>query len=170
MTRRGLIIAACASLIVIVAWARGRLLAIRSVSEIEAIEFMSSVSAAQESYRADNSTYINLSSTVDSLYPSSNPEEAKKGWDNPRHPDYERWKAVVGSLENKQSGFGYVVLAKDGSTALPAIPWCKDLPPWPQPTEPRYIVAAKGRGSDGCTICFARSSLRGDGLHLGRAE
>jgi type IV pilus assembly protein PilA len=120
---------------------------ILSSRSAEAVHMIGSIEAAQEVYRDETFTYLDVSSGAlkddASLYPQgTTPTSGKKwAWDNSDHPDYVKWFRL-GIHTNEAVRFGYACRAGSGQVAQYADPDVEKPMNWPDSTGPWYVVRA----------------------------
>ena len=125
----------------------------------EAINMIGSIKAAQEAYKDETYTYLDVSSgNLDSLYPMTAPANTEYHWVQPAHPNYARWSALgVGTSTAVQ--FGYAMVAGGPADAIPQ-PGTDLVFTWPAPTGPWYVVRAVGdQNDDGVLSQYVSSSF-----------
>jgi type IV pilus assembly protein PilA len=115
----------------------------------EAYTMINAIKAAEEAYRDETFVYLNVSGSLDSLYPNATPGNTKTHWDNPSGNDYANWQALgVDSTTAVQ--FGYAVQAGAAGATPPNVGTTEQNFTWPTPTEPWYVIKAVGdRDEDG---------------------
>jgi len=110
----------------------------------EAINIIGSIKSAQESYRAETLSYLNVSTNLESFYPRTNPDDRKMGWGAAAGNDYLRWQQL-----NVDVG-GPTLYAFATIAGLPgqAVPTgnikTSTVPAFPAPVEPWYVIQAIG--------------------------
>ncbi len=122
-----------------------------------------SIRAAEERYKAENLTYLDVS-TGSSWFPAAPAGRTKRFfYGNTAHNDFARWRllnpAVTGQVE-----FGYLVNAGPPTVAMtpPAVPVPNFA--WPaNNTEHWYVIqAAADANSDGVFAFFMSSFMKAD--------
>ncbi len=135
-----------------------------SSRSVEALAMIQSIRAAQESWRAENLTYLDVSTTMDSTYPMNIPGKTLYHWDQPAGNDFARWR-LLAPTTSAPVQFGYTVKAGAPFTAIVA-PTSLGQPSWPvaaDVTEPWYVIQAKGdTNGDGNFAYFVAASLNGE--------
>jgi type IV pilus assembly protein PilA len=125
----------------------------------EAINMIGSIKSAQEAYKDETFSYLNVSNgNLDSLYPmqSDPPGKKKYHWVNEAHPDYPRWRALgIGTSNAVQ--FGYAMVAGGPNDAIPQ-PGTGQVFNWPAPNGPWYVVRAVGDQNENGTLSIYVSS------------
>jgi len=115
---------------------------ITSSKSSEAIYMVGAIRAAQESYRAETLTYLNVSPGFTDYFPTSSLGAKKTGWDAATHTDYTRWRQL-GARPDGGVYYGYLVAAGVAGAVPPAL-HTANKPTWPTTTEPWYVIEAKG--------------------------
>jgi type IV pilus assembly protein PilA len=109
----------------------------------EAINMIGSIKAAQEAYKDETFSYLDVSQgKLDSFYPMQGepPGKKKYHWVNDSHVDWDRWRALGLSTANPVQ-FGYACVAGGASDAIPQPGTDKSFD-WPAPGGPWYVVLA----------------------------
>jgi type IV pilus assembly protein PilA len=134
---------------------------ITSSKSSEAIYMVGAIRAAQESYRAETLSYLNVSAGFNDYFPTSSVGNKKTGWDAATHKDYTRWRQL-GARPDGPVYYGYLV----GAGAAGAVPPALHLahkPTWAATTEPWYVIEAKGDvDGNGTYSWVAGSSFTGE--------
>jgi prepilin-type N-terminal cleavage/methylation domain-containing protein len=113
----------------------------------EAVHMIGSIEAAQESYRAETFSYLDVTSGAlkedTNLYPQGEtPSGGRKwAWENSTHPDAPKWFRL-GIHTNEAVRFGYACRAGSGQVASYADPGIDGELNWPTSTGPWYVVRA----------------------------
>ena len=84
---------------------------VRSSKMSEAIYMVNAIRAAEEHHYADQLSYLDLSNTIDSTYPSSTPNDRKTAWGGPCvncRPNVD-WRTL--GIDAAPVMFGYAVVA-----------------------------------------------------------
>lgn len=111
----------------------------------EASSMINGIKAAQEAYRAETLTYLNVSTSLTDYYPAATPPAAQKiAWGGGTSDTAKRWRvlnvAVAGPVY-----FVYASVAGGPGVALPSSGYdLTDVPTFAAPVEPWYLVKAKG--------------------------
>jgi prepilin-type N-terminal cleavage/methylation domain-containing protein len=116
---------------------------ITSSKTSEAIYMVGSIRAAEESYRAETLAYLSVSAGFATYYPVDAVGRTKNAWDNPSHTDVTRWRQL-GARSDGPVYYGYKVAAGTAGGAIPALTGLTSAPVWPAPTEPWYVIQARG--------------------------
>jgi prepilin-type N-terminal cleavage/methylation domain-containing protein len=129
----------------------------------EALAMIQSIRAAQERWRAENMTYLDVS-TAGSFYPANPTGRAKRSFHDDGHSDFPSWSnlnpTVPGPVE-----FGYLTKAGPPGVAMTGLPTGVSMPgfTWPTPTQHWYVVQAIcDADGDGTPAFFMASSLNGE--------
>jgi type II secretory pathway pseudopilin PulG len=138
---------------------RSRVFGSRSV---EALAMIQSIRAAQERWRAENMTYLNVSSPA-TFYPARPSGRAKRSFHLPAGSgDANNWHllnpTVTGPVE-----FGYMTNAGTPASPMTApVVSVSGWPGWPTPKEHWYVIQAVcDADGDGVEAFFLASSLSG---------
>src|SRR5688500_13268507 len=115
---------------------------ITSSKSSEAIYMVGAIRAAQESYRAETLSYLNVSAGFTEYFPTGSVGAKKTGWDATTHADYTRWRQL-GARPDSAVYYGYLVGAGTAGAVPPAL-HTANKPTWPTTTEPWYVIEAKG--------------------------
>jgi prepilin-type N-terminal cleavage/methylation domain-containing protein len=79
---------------------------LRSAGTVDAVATLQALRAAEESYKAENGTYLNCSRTDGAIwYPMQIPSKAAYSWVQPDHPDYAWWNQLGYKRELTRFGF-----------------------------------------------------------------
>ncbi|HLV20572.1 MAG TPA: prepilin-type N-terminal cleavage/methylation domain-containing protein [Polyangiaceae bacterium] len=126
----------------------------------EALAMIQSIRAAEERWRAENQTYLDVSrGQIDALYPMASPGKTRYHWVQSGGNDFDRWQLLNPTVSGPVQ-FGYAVVAgPPGADNLPNL-GLADNPTWATPTEPWYVIKAVGDADeDGVQAVFAASSF-----------
>jgi type IV pilus assembly protein PilA len=124
----------------------------------EAINMIGSIKAAQEAYRDETHSYLNVSTDLKTYYPMTNPGKTKYHWVQDSHTDYTNWRAL-GINPSSVVQYGYSCVAGGPSTAIPQPGTTKTFN-WPAPGGPWYVVTAVGDlDENGTSSIFVSSSF-----------
>lgn len=134
---------------------------ITSSKSSEAIYMVGAIRAAQESYRAETLSYLDVSAGFNEYFPTGTVGNTKTGWDAAAHKDYPRWRQL-GARPDSAVYYGYLVGA-GGAGAVPPALHLTNKPTWPTTTEPWYVIEAKGDvDGNGVFSWVAGSSFTGE--------
>lgn len=127
----------------------------------EALAMIQSIRSAEERYKSENLTYLNVS-TGANWFPAVSVGRVKRSFYDSSHADFARWRllnpAVTGPVE-----FGYLVNAGAPGVAMtpPQVPVTGFA--WPASTEHWYVIQASADGnSDGVRAFFMSSHIKAD--------
>jgi prepilin-type N-terminal cleavage/methylation domain-containing protein len=131
----------------------------------EAVYMVGSIRSAEESYRAEALTYLDVSATFPTYYPAAAPGKFKTAWPDPNPAatgDAKAW-GQLGVRSDSPVMYGYSVSAKAAGTAPPTLPTAQAFT-WPNPTiEPWYVILAMGDlNADGVPSYVVGSSFTGE--------
>jgi prepilin-type N-terminal cleavage/methylation domain-containing protein len=134
---------------------------VTSAKTSEAIGMVGSIRAAEESYRAETLSYLDVSAGFSKYYPDGNVGAKKTAWDTPAHSDYVRWRQL-GARSDGPVYYGYKVAAGTAGGTIPALNLVSP-PTFAAPTEPWYVIEAVGDvDGNGVTSHVAGSSYTGE--------
>lgn len=127
----------------------------------EAINMIGSIKAAQESYRDETFTYLNVSNTLGNTYPMATPGRRKWAWGG-KGAGFQGWM-TLGVTTDQPVQFGYSTVAGAAKASVPQPETDRSFN-WPgSPTEPWYVVQAKGDlDGDGDFGYFVSSSFNAE--------
>jgi prepilin-type N-terminal cleavage/methylation domain-containing protein len=101
------------------------------------------IKAGQESFRLETHRYLDISDVNSGeLYPNATPNADKKWWGTGSGEVADRWKILNLSFPEPVQ-FGYACQAGAAGAAVPQ-PGTAQTIPWPDPTEPWYVVKGVG--------------------------
>lgn len=130
----------------------------------EVVAVVQSIRAAQESWRAENHGYLDVSPTLGTWYPMAAPGRTKWHWDQPAHADHPKWQMLSPTVSGPVQA-GYAVKAGAPFTPMPA-PDTASKPIWPAAAslnEPWYVIQAMAdTDGDGDKSWFVAASLNGE--------
>ena len=110
----------------------------------EAMAVIQAIRAAEESYLAENHSYLDVS-TQDSRkdwYPMVTPSKTRYAWQQPGHVDYNAWQSLA-PVVNRPVQFGFLVYAGNAGTAVPGLQ-IAGAPTFNKPTDDWYVIQAEG--------------------------
>jgi len=121
---------------------------------VEAIAVMRAIASAQERYRGEHMTYLNVSfdgtnGDLTRSYPmaTANIGATKYNWNNNLGNDYARWRVLAPTV-NQPVQFGYSTVAGLPGTTFPTTGFASQ-PTWPATVNgPWYVVQARGNPGD----------------------
>ena len=110
----------------------------------EAMAVIQAVRAAEESYLAENHTYLDVSTqnSRKDWYPMVTPSKTRYAWQQPGHSDAARWQALA-PVVNRPVQFGFLVYAGNAGVAVPALQ-IPGAPAISTPTDDWYVIQAEG--------------------------
>jgi type IV pilus assembly protein PilA len=128
---------------------------------VEASAMIQSIRAAEERWRAENQSYLDVSTEMNSWYPMGTPGRDKWAWINDNGNDHDKWRLLNATAPGPVQ-FGYAVKAGVAGTTPPPLE-TKSQPEWTPSTEPWYLILAKADADgDGTPAYFAASSYGGE--------
>lgn len=131
---------------------------VSSSKGVEALSMIQSIRAAEERWRSEHQSYLDVSSTMTSWYPMKTPGKKLYAWNQPTGNDYQKWRLLAPTVAGPVQ-FGYVVKAGPPFTTPPTLD-IKNPPVWPQMTQPWYVIMAEADADgDGVFAKYAASSL-----------
>lgn len=134
-----------------------------SSKAVEALSMIQSIRAAQERWRSENQSYLDVSGAIDAWYPMEGGQPSSKyyGWGGGSSAMALRWRLLnVTSPGNVQ--FGYATTAGEAFTPVTPLT-VKNAPVWPTANGPWYVIQAKGDADDnGVFSMYAASSFNGE--------
>ncbi len=104
----------------------------------EAINMIGSIKAAQEAYKDETFSYLNVSSSLTSYYPAD-PDNEKRQWGG-SGANADKWRAL-GINADTAVQFGYACVAGGASDSVPQ-PGTAHTFTYPTPGGPWYVVKA----------------------------
>jgi prepilin-type N-terminal cleavage/methylation domain-containing protein len=127
----------------------------------EAIYMVGSIRSAEESYKAETLTYLNVSAGFADFYPNKTPGKTKMDWQNTGHGDYATWRQL-GARPDGPVMYGYKVAAGVAGVNPPALDTASK-PTWVTPTEAWYVIEAQGDvDGNGVNSYVAGTSFTGE--------
>jgi type IV pilus assembly protein PilA len=131
---------------------------IYSSRTVEASAMIQSIRAAQERWRAETGTYLNVSTTMTSWYPMATPGKSKYAWDQPSGNDYANWR-LLNPTSTGPVQFGYTTRAGAAGTTPPNLT-ITNPPTFTASPEPWYLIQARGdTNADSVNAMFAATSF-----------
>jgi prepilin-type N-terminal cleavage/methylation domain-containing protein len=133
----------------------------RSARGSEAVAVIEAIRSAQESYMAENKTYLNVSAP-NNWYPQVVPSNKRSAWINRLHTDFPLWARLAPAVKETVM-FGYVVNAGLSDTKIPKLQVAKG----PDLSAPQavdwYSIQAFGNvdGAGGPSL-YATTSMTGE--------
>ncbi len=138
----------------------------------EATNMIGSIKAAEEAFRNETYTYLNVSSNINTYYPNDPPGEVKRNWGDPSGNNYAKWMELgVQATGPVQYGYAVVAGAAGGTPPDPGFTEADHKVTWPTTTEPWYVVKAVGDvDGDGIQSIFVSSSFTNEIVSENEAE
>lgn len=140
-----------------------------SAKTSEAIHMLTSIAAAQESYKEEVGVYLKASSSATAYYPQGgNPGKTKWHWINDGHADYPKWRQLS-VVANEPVQFGYVALAGSASEAIPNVGTTKSFSGSPTGGPWMILVATGDQDGDGDYskfVMFRSPSAESAGVYM----
>ena len=131
---------------------------------------INAIKAAEEAYRDETFVYLDVSGSLNSLYPNAAPDNTKMSWNNPSGNNYNNWQ-TLGVDSTTAVQFGYAVVAGAAGAAPPNPGTTEQTFTWPAPTtEPWYVIKAVGdRDEDGVQAIVVAHSFSSE-VYVEREE
>lgn len=128
----------------------------------EATAMVQSIRAAEESWKSETSTYLNVSSSITSWYPMAVPGSRKYHWVQDTGNDFPRWQLLNPTAPGPVQ-CGYAVVAGPPGQKPPALSF-NNPPAWNTlPTYHWYLIQATADvDEDGVHAFYAASSFNGE--------
>jgi type IV pilus assembly protein PilA len=136
----------------------------------EAVQVVGAIKAAEESYRSETLTYLNVCNNLDSeTYPLQTPSDKKTAWGGPGIND-NLWR-ILNVTVDAPVMYGYCVRAGGpGAVAAPGLVLPSQVAFAPS-VEPWYIVQAKGDiNANGVFSYYATTSFSTEGTWTREGE
>lgn len=108
----------------------------------EAASVVQAIRAAEESFRAENQVYLNVTSSPSNWYPSSGQGAVVTTWDQKSHPDLTAWRRL-GARVMQPVQFGYQVHAGRAGQKLPDLNIDDKSVNLGTPTDAWYLIQAR---------------------------
>ena len=135
----------------------------------EAYTMINAIKAAEEAYRDETFVYLDVSGSLDSLYPNATPSSTKTIWNNPDGNNYLNWQ-TLGVNSTTVVQFGYAVVAGAAGATPPSPGTTEQDFTWPATTEPWYVIKAVGdRNEDGVQAIVVAHSFSSE-VYVEREE
>ncbi len=132
---------------------------------IEAVSMIQSIAAAQERYRTETLTYLDVSTNLSTMYPMAAPDEKTVyDWVQAGHVNFASWQRLNVTVPGPVR-YGYATVAGQAGADLSvqAVTNAATQPIWPTPAqtvEPWYVIQALGDiDGDGVNSVFVGSSF-----------
>jgi len=132
---------------------------LNSAKSSEAVWMVNGIRAAQEAYRAETLTYLNVSESLDTYYPTATPGAQKIQWGGGTGDVANRWR-ILNVTTDGAVYYGYAVIAgPPGTIEADGLDSQFDVA-LPTAVEPWYLVQAKGDiNGDGIPSLYLGSSF-----------
>jgi prepilin-type N-terminal cleavage/methylation domain-containing protein len=134
----------------------------------EAAAVIQAIRAAQETYRAENQRYLDVSGSAERWYPVSSFDDRRHPWINEDHEDYTTgWKRLAAPVTQPVT-FRYVVRAGMPGTNFPTLPVAVNLG---TAVDPWYVIRARADANENGTFCdVIATSLNNELVILNEGE
>ena len=136
-----------------------------SSKAIEVSTTVQAIRAAEERWRAENQTYLNVTSDGGGWYPMTEPGKELYAWERPSHQDFQRWKLLNPSVSGSVQ-FGYRVNAGLPGVNLTQPEGIETGWAATTPDEPWYVIQALADQDDDGIKCRAVASSSSGGIHI----
>lgn len=138
----------------------------------EATNMIGSIKAAEEAFRNETYTYLNVSSDINTYYPNDQPGETKRNWVYPSGKNYDKWMELgVNATGTVQYGYAVVAGPAGAQPPDPGFTEADHQVTWPKTTDPWYVVKAVGDvDGDGIQSIFVSSSFTNEIVSENAAE
>ena len=112
----------------------------------EAFAVVQSIRAAEENWKAQNGSYLNVSDSLDptNYYPSEAQGKTKRGFYRTSTTQLDKRWRLLNPVISMQVQFGYLVIAGAAGEVPPEVPGIASQPGFPTPIESWYLVQARG--------------------------
>ena len=133
----------------------------------EPIEIINSIRAAQEQYKDETFTYLNVSTGLAAYHPRT-PNDGKHSWDTstPAYPNFQQ----LGVRVSAPVQFGYACVAGGSGNPLPALGITANLNYPANPTSPWFVARATGDRDVDSVYAFVIGSSFTDEIHSERED
>jgi prepilin-type N-terminal cleavage/methylation domain-containing protein len=123
----------------------------------EAGAMVQSIRAAEERWRAETTSYLDVSASLRAYYPMANPGKSRYHWDQSSGADYAKWK-MLDPVAPGPVQFGYAVKAGAPGARPPAVD-LTDAPTFAVQKYPWFVIQAKADVNENgiACICVATS-------------
>ena len=122
----------------------------------EAFAVVQSIRAAEESWKAQNGSYLNVSDTLDpaNYYPSEAQGKTKHGFFRTSTTQLDKRWRLLNPVISMQVQFGYLVVAGPAGEMPPEVPGIATQPGFATPTESWYLVQARGNKDEDSNYAY----------------
>jgi type IV pilus assembly protein PilA len=129
---------------------------IDSAKVSEAVQLVGAIRSAEEGFRAETMSYLDVSTD---WYPRNTFDSKKMDWPPPNHADKAKWSALNVTTDGPVR-FGYRVNAGAAGAAVTVPGGIAYSNPgtFPAPTEPWYVVQARGDPGERGVLCNVLST------------
>lgn len=131
---------------------------------VEAVGMLQSIRVAQERWRSETGSYMDVSTSPTAWYPTMTPGRKLYDWRQVAGNDYAKWQLLNPTVSGPVQ-FTYTTKAGAPFTAM-MVPVTADKPTWPVPaatTQPWYVIQAMGdTDEDTLMSYYVASSLNGE--------
>jgi hypothetical protein len=142
----------------------------------EALNMVQSIRGAQERWRSEHMTYLNVSSAPDNWYPVDPAVEENRGKQfsffaapGDSRPDADAWLQLRPTVAGPVR-FGYLVNAGAAGATM-TTPSTGPAVTWPTPPDNWYVIQARGdTDGDGALSSYLAGSINGDVLTKDHGE
>lgn len=130
----------------------------------EATAMIQGIRRAQESFRAENGGYYDVSANLTEWYPMSTPNDQMYQWHNTAHAKYTRWRRLnVTARDRTRYGFACTAGRAGTQPDTPTVVQGFVPPTAVQQIEPWYVIQARGDvDGDGNPTHFVATSFTGE--------
>jgi prepilin-type N-terminal cleavage/methylation domain-containing protein len=126
-----------------------------------ALAGVQAIRAAEESFRAQNGSYLDCSGVTAAWFPMLTPGQVKYEWHQTSHADWPRW-ATLGVPAIDSTQFGFLVNAGKPGDPYPVLQTA-DKPTLSASADPWYVIQVKGDvDGDGVFMLGFATSRTGD--------
>ncbi|PIE06178.1 MAG: pilus assembly protein PilA [Sorangium cellulosum] len=133
---------------------------LNSAKSSEAVWMVNGIRSAQEAYRSETLSYLNVSGTLDTYYPSANPTNQKVMWGGGSSPQAKNWR-ILNVATDGAVYYGYATISGGpGQVVAPGLEYNQTNVQLPVAVEPWYMVQARGDiNGDGIPSIYLASSF-----------
>jgi prepilin-type N-terminal cleavage/methylation domain-containing protein len=133
---------------------------VKAARTTEALSMVQSIRAAEESYRAENRSYLNVSGTLQNFYPVSTPDGKSRAFYQEGGKDLDRnWNILHPSVAGPVRFVYAVVAGAYGET--PPVPDVTDKPTFAKAQAPFYVIQAAGNFDNDSVYCIVAATSFG---------
>lgn len=137
---------------------------VNSAKSSEAVWMVNGIRAAQEAYRAETLSYLDVSTTLTNYYPAGTPSSQKVGWGGGTDDTAKRWRILNVATDGAVYYRYAVVAGPPGAIDGSAIGVDSEFTvTFPTAVEPWYVVQATGDiNGDGDFSLYLATSFSND--------